>query len=623
MTEPVLFAFGVHLHQPVGNLEKVFVEHLDSVYRPLIRQLREAESLPVTLHLSGPLLEWMESNATDYLDEIGSLAANGRLELLLSGYDEPILASLPREDRLEQISRMREAIQRRFGVAATGLWLTERVWEPDLAADLAAAGVRYVLVDDRHFLVTGLDRAQLHRPFRTEADEQPIAVFPIDERLRYLIPFRPPSEFAEYIRTLQAEGHRLAVFADDGEKFGGWPGTYDWVYTRGWLRQFLETIAQLAAEGALRLTTFGEALDTVPSGGLAYLPSASYREMEGWALPADASVRLTRLEQELGDRMQGPEGVLVRGTHWRNFLVKYPESNRMHKKMLRLSRLCRERGDPEAVRRSIGRAQCNDAYWHGVFGGLYLPFLRGSVWHHLATAERDLRHGEPMQWERRDLDFDGHDELSIHSPAFAAVVSGARGGGVEEYTRFDTLVNYASVLTRRREAYHEAAAGSPETRDIPVDRVPRAMFLERILPGDLTLEAYTTGDYPVLTSWASAPLELQASGIGPASVVVRLTTEGFEKRYRFAADGTIDVEFRWAVAPELETGWFTTELSVSEPLEIEPESGERWTHPVETVAKSERGFDRSIQGRSVTFRWPATAGRARLRVRGPASAPSE
>ena len=85
--------------------------------------------------------------------------------------------------------------------------------------------------------------------------------------------------------------------------------------------------------------------------------------------------------------MAGPDGALIRGAHWRNFLVKYPESNRMHKKMLALSRSAARRGDPAAVRRAIGRAQCNDAYWHGVFGGLYLPHLRDAIWRNLAAAE--------------------------------------------------------------------------------------------------------------------------------------------------------------------------------------------------------------------------------------------
>src|SRR2546422_9178916 len=85
---------------------------------------------------------------------------------------------------------------------------------------------------------------------------------------------------------------------------------------------------------------------------------------------------LTTLEEELGPKHLAASASFVRGGHWHHFLVKYPESNRMHKTMLALSTLSRRRGDPPEARRAIGRAQCNDAYWHGVFGGLYLPHLR-------------------------------------------------------------------------------------------------------------------------------------------------------------------------------------------------------------------------------------------------------
>ncbi|MBK7717121.1 MAG: DUF1925 domain-containing protein [Gemmatimonadetes bacterium] len=394
MPNPIRFVFAVHLHQPVGNFDSVFEQHLADVYRPFLEKVDERGFLPVVLHLSGPLLEWLERHDPGYLDQLARLAGDGRLELLCGGMYEPILASLPRQDRVEQVGWLREAIARRFGVNPTGLWLTERVWEPDLTADLVDAGVRYALVDDRHFLVGGFERERLHVPFRTEHDGRQLALFPIDERLRYLIPFRPPAETAAHLRELAAAGQPLAVFADDGEKFGGWPGTRKWVYEDGWLDQFLSTLGALVDGGEVHLTTFAEALEAIPSGGLAYLPTASYREMEAWSLPAPGARRLHALERELGEeRLAGPDGALLRGAHWRNFLVKYPESNRMHKKMVALSALCRRAGDPPEARRAVGRAQCNDAYWHGVFGGLYLPHLRDAVWAELARAEAILRQG--------------------------------------------------------------------------------------------------------------------------------------------------------------------------------------------------------------------------------------
>jgi alpha-amylase len=617
MTEPIRFAFGLHLHQPVGNFDSVFEQHVLEVYRPMIREIVGAGCAPVTLHVSGPLLDWLLAHDAGFVDELGRQVADARVELLLAGYDEPILAVLSREDRLEQLGRMREALHRLFGVQATGLWLTERVWEPDLVADLHDAGVRYALVDDRHFLITGLEHAALHRPWRTEHGGKSIALFAIDESLRYLVPFRPPAELGDYLRDRRAEGHPLAVLADDGEKLGGWPGTRAWVYERGWLRDFLATLDDLRSSGAARLVTFSEALEEVAPGGLIYLPSASYREMEGWALPVPAATRLGELERELGEaRLKSAVGSLVRGSHWRHFFVKYPESNRMHKKMLALSALCRERGDPASARRALGRAQCNDAYWHGVFGGLYLPHLREAVWRELARAEAALRAGEELAWEARDLDFDGAKELCIHGGAVSVVLSPARGGAIEELTSLETLVNHAATLTRRREVYHfEALEGG----EAPVDLEPRAVLQERVWPAGASTVDWVAGVGLPLRSWASGPAawDVQAT---PEGITVAFRFEALEKWITVAANGSLSVRLRWEPDADWPAdAWFTTELSLFRPLTVSAPDSTKWRYPIETVAKSEKGLDRTVQGESLTLGWPAAAREARFTLELPAA----
>ena len=641
---PVGFVFGVHLHQPVGNFDHVFADHLRDVYRPLVERLAERRFFPFTLHISGPLLEWLEAHDPAYLDLIGRLAADGHVELLLAGFYEPVLASLLPTDRVEQVAWMGEAIRRRFGVTATGLWLTERVWEPDLAAHLADAGVRYVVLDDRHFLVSGFEREQLHAPFWTESGGKQVALFPIDERLRYLIPFRPPAEISAYLRDLRSASRPLAVFVDDGEKFGGWPGTKDWVYTRGWLAQFLDAVGALVTAGDVRLTTPGAALDTVPSGGLAYLPTASYREMEAWALPPAAARRLAQLEHDLGEaRLAGPEGALVRGAHWRNFLVKYPEANRMHKKTLALSTLCRARGDPSPARRAIGRAQCNDAYWHGVFGGLYLPHLRAAIWRNLALAEGELRRGEQIVVEQLDLDGDGAVELWIHSGAFSALVSPQRGGAIEEYTMLERGINYADVLTRRRESYHEPAPGraggeatpttdgTPSIHELeqmvrlqrlpPIDPCDRALFVDRVLAGDVTLDHYSGGGFESVACWAGAVFQASLEQSAHAvEVVLRpgpMPAGLLEKRIRLDHAGELSVRYRWDPAAFPPDAFFCPEISVSREVELDlAPAAEVWKFPVATVSRSERGFEETVQGYSYTPRWPTRAGEARITVRG-------
>ena len=637
-TDPVRFVFALHMHQPVGNFDAVFRGHTEDVYLPLLERLAEREILPITLHVSGPLLEWLDTHEHRLLDLVGRLASEGGVELLLSGLYEPVLTALSRPDRIEQIGWMREWISSRLGVTPAGLWLTERVWEPDLVVDLAEAGIEYAFVDDRHFLVSGFGHAELHRPHETESGGRCLSLLPIDERLRYLVPFRPPEETAEYLRDLRANERPLAVLADDAEKFGGWPGTAEWVWGSGWLDRFLDSLEGLMAEGVVRMSTGSEAVLHVPSAGPSYLPSVSYREMEAWALPPAATLELERLTGRLeaeGDRE--PASLFVRGGHWRSFFAKYPESSRMHLKAQALSDLCRSRGDPKKARAAIGRAQCNDAYWHGVFGGLYLPHLREAIWGNLAEAEEALRKGEGIAVDVLDGDGDGRPEIWIHSNRFSGQVSPARGGAVTELTWFSERRNLADVLTRRWESYHRSTGGretprepvgTPSIHELeetfafgelpPYDAEERALTVERVLGGDLSSHAYAKADYEPIHSWSRTEMELAhhqpAEGI---HIALRAGTgRALEKRLRFSREGTLEIRYRWDAAGFPRDALFAPELSLSMDvdLEFDPPPSEVWRHEILSFSRSERGAEQSIQGLSVTPVWPCWLGEAALTI---------
>jgi hypothetical protein len=271
-----------------------------------------------------------------------------------------------------------------------------------------------------------------------------------------------------------------------------------------------------------------------------------------------------------------------------------------------------------------------------VFGGLYLPFLRAEIWINLADAERELRAKESLQCETLDLDGDGHNELWIHSSRFSAVVSPARGGAIEELTRFALGENLADTLTRRREAYHvtalEASMASkagdagkdeesaPSIHDIeesltlgelpPIDLDDRALFIERILSAAVTEALYVAGDYAPVASMARVPMTAELE-VGAESVIVSLRSPdtSIAKQLTFFPDGSVRAKFSWDSSAFPEQAWFTTEVSLSRPstLRTEPKA-EIWQHPIETVAKSERGLDRTLQGTSYLVRWPVRAG---------------
>jgi alpha-amylase len=288
--------------------------------------------------------------------------------------------------------------------------------------------------------------------------------------------------------------------------------------------------------------------------------------------------------------------------------------------------------------------------WHGVFGGLYLPHLRQAIWLNLARAEGELRVGERLTAETLDFDADGSDEVWIHSSRFSAVVSPSRGGAVVEYTIFEDGINYADVLTRRWEAYHEAALaeaarsakeashtaasgshgdsdGVASIHDLersmtlverpPVDLDDRALFVDRVLGADVTEKRHALASYTPLKSWARTAMAFEVIQERDAAEIV-CTGDGLTKRIRFVEDGSITVSWSWDGAALDPGARFTSECSFFRPLDIETlPAATKWIAPVETVAKSEKGLDRTVQGESLTLLWNASAGNAKLVVRRP------
>ncbi len=455
------FIFGVHNHQPLGNLDDVVDAAVRQAYRPLLQTLRRFPGIRVLVHTSGILLEWWEKHAPDVVDLLGELAARGQVEPLTGGFAEPILPLLPHHDKVGQIRALTERVARRLGVRPRGMWLAERVWEPHLAAPLAEAGVEYILVDDYHFLLAGLDPDRLSGYYLTEEQGRSVAVFPISQRFRYLVPFHPVEEVFAALAERSASGGAVTL-VDDGEKFGVWPGTHRTVYGEGWLEAFFSGLGSVPD---VEVATAGEYLDGHPPTGRVYLPTASYREMGEWVLPPEAGRVLERARSALEAQGEREGAQLLRGGFWRNFLVRYPEGNDAYRKMLRLSAriataLAARPDDPEllAAREALWRGQCNDAYWHGIFGGIYLPHLRRAVRSALLDAEarleRALDPGRRVVHESGDLDGDGAVELAVRSDRLALLLRPAQGGTVTELAYRPLRFDLADVLTRRPEHSH-------------------------------------------------------------------------------------------------------------------------------------------------------------------------
>lgn len=472
-----------HNHQPVGNFDGVFEGAYQESYLPFLDVIEQYQRLPIALHTSGSLMEWLVAHHPEYVDRLAALVAEGRIEIVGGAFYEPILTMIPPRDRIGQITRYADWLSERFSTPVSGMWMPERVWEQSLVSDLAKAGVRYTLLDDFHFRNAGLEEDQLHGYYITEDDARIVSVLPGSERLRYFIPFREPEETIALLRDIsQRQPGAVVFFGDDGEKFGSWPGTHEHVYTNGWLRRFLDALA--ANRDWLQVATPSEVLDSVPPLGKVYLPEGSYREMTEWALPTARQIEFEQLRHRLEQEGRWQEvATFVRGGFWRNFKVKYPETNEMYSRMQMVSRrlhelVCSgEQGELiERARTELYRGQCNCSYWHGAFGGVYLPHLRNAIYQHLIAADNLLDEyqgrsmadgGRPwVELTSDDYNLDGRPEVRLASNRLVALVAPAHGGHLYELDVRSICHNLLATLSRREEVYHqkvragESASGS-------------------------------------------------------------------------------------------------------------------------------------------------------------------
>jgi alpha-amylase len=226
---PMNLVLLFHNHQPVGQLPWTFEEVYEEAYKPFLDVLEQHPRVKVALHYTGPLLEWLIAHRPDYLRHVYALVERKQVEIIGGACYEPILAIWSHDDGQAQIARLQSRLQDAFGVLPQGFWLAERVWEPKLAPLLSSCGMRYTFVDGSLFESAGISE---DKSFGSFEEASRLRVLPINKALRDKMPWHEPEETLKHLKTAQeAMGEdALCVFADDGEKFGAWPGTHAWVY---------------------------------------------------------------------------------------------------------------------------------------------------------------------------------------------------------------------------------------------------------------------------------------------------------------------------------------------------------------------------------------------------------
>ena len=479
-----------HNHQPVGQLPWAFEDAWRDSYQPFLDLLERFPHLKVGLHYTGPLLDWLVEHQPATIAQIRRLVEREQVELLAGGYYEPILAVWPEADQLEQIKRLRERVEEVFGTVPGGMWLAERVWEPQLAPVIKTAGLDYTLVDSSVFQAAGILETRSYGYFEVAAKpEEPLRVLPINQPLRHLIPWKEVEQAHDYLRYVAEQGppDAFVVFADDGEKFGAWPGTFDWVFTQGWLERFFSMLSQADWLHCIRP---GDYLRSYPALGSCDLPFGSYAEMQEWS----------------------------RGG-WRRFLERYAESCDMYEAVSDLSERTRQAlksgqaADATRAYTHVLRAQSNDAYWHGVFGGLYLPHLRQAIYSEVAAAQILLNGKQPFARVMGTPPA----EVWLENEAQRVGIRPA-GGQIFAWSSQPARHNLLATLRRYPETYH--------VENEAIDWYGRGALLDHFFGEATTPELFATTRYPEQGDFINQPWSLQTDDVGHDTVLLTATRDG-------------------------------------------------------------------------------------------------
>ena len=80
MHAPLRLVLVLHNHQPIGNFDGVFEQAYQDSYLPFLDIYEQYEGLPIGLHTSGSLIEWLNVHHPEYLDRVAKLVGERRRE---------------------------------------------------------------------------------------------------------------------------------------------------------------------------------------------------------------------------------------------------------------------------------------------------------------------------------------------------------------------------------------------------------------------------------------------------------------------------------------------------------------------------------------------------------------
>lgn len=639
---------------PVGTTNDDIETIYQQSFKPYLRALYTAAAIPATLHLSGHLLNWMAKHHSEYTDVLSEMVGRKQVELLGGGFYDPILALIPRPDRIGQIESLTTYLRKKFGRRPRGVWITEQVWDPGLPSTLRSCGMDYALLDDYHFITAGFTGEDLCRPCITEDQGKTLVVFPICHDLVQIAREGQPKDVIAFLKEHASEDPTVVSVLIEEEQRS--PESIRRTSRSAARKSWADRLLNLLAENRdwIDVVLPFQQLKEHQPRTRGYFQSAAYEEMMYWSLTPERREAYEGLRRRFTDERD----TNVLGGHFRQFLTRYGESNLMYAKMQYTHVLVNQiRGDKyrkQAAREELWRGQSHSAYWHGRHGGIYHNRLRKAVYRSLIEAEKITRERGIFipSVVTVDFDMDGLSEYLYQGQGINAYIH-QEGGHLFELDYLPAAWNYLDTLSRRPESYHTDAV-KKQGYDIDM----RKSFMDRFLDPSITIDRFGRSEYLDLGGFTqtlyqrteykregkrlgltAASSVLQGSHRVPVTIDKRYTFKRSAVQVEYTLTNRGDSELTSIFAPEFNIAFLSQEadslrLFVTTPkranVEISPSQAvhraaqeirmndlvngltvilsatgadDFWCLPVETVSGCPSGTETVYQGTCLVPRW--------------------
>lgn len=477
--EKLNLILGFHCHLPSdiqkpGNESNLIKENCNFVIE-LTELLNTFQNIKSSFHLSGNLISFLDKKYPDFSGKIRNLLDRHQLELLSGGIYEPIFPFIPKEDRQTQISLMNRLINHTYGYLPNGAWITEYLWEPSIALDLAKSKIQYTCLPKEYFKSAGLEESELSGYFITEDEGRKIAVFPILQNLDDLMNKFSPEEAVSHLNKTSSSDNPVIVLVykilnPEQNKIL-------------WLKDFFGILD--SKSNFIETKLFNNYYQNNKPKGRIYLPG----------------------KQQIQTKSK-----------WNHFLLKYDEANLLHKKMLRVSKKVNSAKEGKSrfkvIKEMINQAydlllmgQCNDTYWDTILGGIYSPRKRHNTYANLIKAENliDSASRQSSKWiqvSEIDYDCDGNDEIIIETETQNIYVSPALGGTILEHDYRPANINITNTISRKEEQYHSNGK-------LIYDKYTKLNVIDHFLENNLNLDKCLSNQITQLTKKTLSPYNVE------------------------------------------------------------------------------------------------------------------